>query len=102
MATIMDCLFLGIPMIAIPQAANQQPNARRIAEAGLGALLEKDALDAELLRETATRVLTDPAFVRRATAMREDARAAGGYQAAADALQQFVQRSPSSAREAVV
>lgn len=101
MATIMDCLYLGIPMISIPQAANQQPNARRIAEAGLGALLEKDAVDAELLRETAARMLSDPGFASRASQMQKDAHAAGGYQAAADALQDFVQRSLSSPREAV-
>lgn len=101
MATIMDCLFLGIPMIAIPQAANQQPNARRIAEAGLGILLEKGSVNAEILRETVARVLHDPSFQVRAGQMQKDARSAGGFQAAADALQHFVQRPLSSAREVV-
>lgn len=102
MATIMDCLFLGIPMIAIPQAANQQPNARRIAETGLGVLLEKESVNAELLRETVASILNDSAFHALAQQMQRDARLAGGFQAAADALQQFVKKHLQSAEEAIV
>jgi MGT family glycosyltransferase len=90
MATIMDCLSLGIPMIAIPQAANQRPNTRRIAEAGLGLQLEKDAVTVESLRNAVREVVSDPAYRIRAQQMQEDARSAGGFQAAADALQHFV------------
>lgn len=102
MATIMDCLFLGIPMIAIPQAANQQPNARRIAETGLGVLLEKESVNAELLRETVASILNDSAFHALAQQMQRDARLAGGFQAAADALQQFVKKRLQSAEEIIV
>jgi MGT family glycosyltransferase len=102
MATIMDCLFLGIPMIAIPQAANQQPNARRIAETGLGILLEKESVNAEILRETVAHILNDPTFQVRARQMQKNAHAAGGFQAAADALQHFAKRPLSPAREGVI
>lgn len=102
MATIMDCLFLGIPMIAIPQAANQQPNARRIAETGLGVLLEKGSVSAEILSETVAHVLNDLTFQARARQMQKDAHSAGGFRAAADALQHFVKRSLHPAREVIV
>lgn len=95
MATIMDCISLGIPMVVIPQAANQQPNARRIAEVGLGMLLDKAAVTAELLQDAVTQVLINPAFRVRALQMQKDASLSGGFQAAADALQNFVKTSPA-------
>jgi MGT family glycosyltransferase len=90
MATIMDCIALGIPMIAIPQAANQQPMARRIAETGLGVFLEKEGVTAELLRNTTTHVLHDSQFRINLQRMQEEAKLAGGFKAAVDALQRFV------------
>jgi MGT family glycosyltransferase len=100
MATIMDCISLGIPMITIPQAANQRPNARRIVETELGIQLEKEAVTAEILRETVSRVLSDPTYQVHARQMQEDAFLAGGFQAAADALQNFVKKPFTSTEEA--
>lgn len=90
MATIMDCIALGIPMIAIPQAANQQPMARRIAETGLGIFLEKEGVTAQILRTTAAHVAHDSQFRSNLQQMQEEAKLAGGFKAAADALQRFV------------
>ncbi len=90
MATIMDCLSLGIPMIAIPQAANQRPNTRRIAEAGLGIQLEKEAVTVESLRNSVREIMSNSEYRVRAQNMQKDARSAGGFQAAANALQRFV------------
>src|SRR5258707_7368076 len=93
MVTIMDCISLGIPMVAIPQAANQQPNARRVAETGLGAVLEKESVTADALREAAVSVFNDPLIHKNVQRMQEEAKSSGGFKAAADALQYFVHAS---------
>ncbi|HEU5230801.1 MAG TPA: macrolide family glycosyltransferase [Ktedonobacteraceae bacterium] len=90
MATIMDCISLGIPMVAIPQAANQQPMARRVAETGLGVFLEKESVTAESLRSAAIHCLEDPTVRLNLQRMQEEARCAGGFKAATDGLQRFV------------
>jgi len=90
MATIMDCISLAIPMIAIPQAANQQPMARRVAETGLGVFLEKESVTAEVLQNTARHILDDAAYRANLQRMQAEAVRSGGSKAAADALQRFV------------
>lgn len=90
MVTIMDCISLGVPMVAIPQAANQQPNARRVAETGLGTVLEKGSVSAEDLRKAAISVFNDSLIRENVQRMQEEAKLAGGFKAAADALQNFV------------
>ncbi len=77
-------------MIAIPQAANQRPNTRRIAEAGLGIQLEKEAVTVESLRNSVREIMSNSEYRVRAQNMQKDARSAGGFQAAANALQRFV------------
>lgn len=77
-------------MVVIPQAPSQVASARRVAELKLGIVLEKTAVTAESLREAVTTLMNDPLFRSRVQRMQEDARLAGGFQKAAEALQDFV------------
>lgn len=90
--TLMEALSCGLPMITIPQAVAQEGTARRVAELELGLTLEKEAITAEVLRSVATRLLHDPACRLRVQQMQDEAQHAGGFRAAADALQCYARR----------
>ncbi|HEU5376883.1 MAG TPA: macrolide family glycosyltransferase [Ktedonobacteraceae bacterium] len=90
MTTFMESISQGVPMVVIPQAPSQVASARRVAELKLGIVLEKTAVTAESLREAVTTLMNDPLFRSRVQRMQEDARLAGGFQKAAEALQDFV------------
>lgn len=90
--TIMESVSCGVPMIVIPQAVGQEGSARRVPELGLGLLLHKDTVTAESLRQAISQILDDSTFAMRTRQMQKEGSAAGGFQAAADALQQYVQQ----------
>jgi MGT family glycosyltransferase len=88
-----EALYYGVPMIALPQMAEQAMTARRIAELGLGLLLEPATVTAATLRASVADVLADAAIRAQVAAVRTRTHAAGGYQRAADALIAFGQQS---------
>ncbi|GHO65437.1 glycosyl transferase [Ktedonobacter sp. SOSP1-52] len=90
MTTIMEAISSGVPMVVMPQATSQEPSARRVSELGLGILLDKESVTAESLRDAALHILQNPTYRLRARQMQDDAKKAGGYQRAADALQEYV------------
>lgn len=96
MTTVMESLSRGVPMIVIPQATSQATSARRVADLGLGILLEKETVTAESLREAVVTILNDPTYRERAHEMQEDAQLAGGYQRAAYALLEYVHSQETS------
>lgn len=95
--TVMETVSRGVPMIVIPHAVGQEGSARRVPELGLGVLLRKEAVNAQSLHEAMTRVLHDPSFSARARQMQEEAYVAGGFRAAADALERYVQQAQANA-----
>jgi MGT family glycosyltransferase len=96
MGTIMESIYRGVPMVVMPQAANQQPNSRRVAELGLGIQLDKGSITVEALQNAVTTILSDDTFRARVQQMRENTDLTKGYLVAADALQQFAKNSSSS------
>jgi MGT family glycosyltransferase len=105
MNSTMESLYYGVPMVAIPQTHEESITAHRIAQMGLGVMLERKAVNAATLREAVERVANDISFRQRAQIMqRIIRREPSGYQRAADAMIQFAQeqvkghKSPSNAR----
>ena len=92
MGSVMESLSYGVPMVVIPPGVEQAATARRVAELGLGLVLEQKDLTAEALRAAVERVHSNSAFYERARAMQQNVRAAGGAQQAADALQSFARK----------
>jgi MGT family glycosyltransferase len=89
MNSTMESLYYGVPMVAIPQMVEQAMTAQRIAEMGLGVMLEKEAVNVTTLREAVERVANEASFRERAQSMQRITREAGGYMRAADAIMQF-------------
>jgi len=88
--SIHDSLYLGVPMLLVPQQPEQTINAMRVAELGAGLVLKKSQLSAQAIREHTARLLADGRFKLAATKMGETFRAAGGAARAADEIEAFV------------
>jgi MGT family glycosyltransferase len=85
----MESFAHGVPVVVIPQMAEQPLNAQRVAELGLGLALEKQTVTVEQLRQSVARVADEPEFRARARGMQQDVRESGGYRRAAEAILEF-------------
>jgi MGT family glycosyltransferase len=87
MGSTTEALYYGVPLVCVPQMLEQELNAGRVVELGLGVRLDPRRLTATDLR-TAVDAVTGDAGMRAALdRMRVATRAAGGAVAAADAIE---------------
>lgn len=91
MNSTMESLWFGVPLVVVPQMMEQEMNARRVQELGLGLALDKETLTAEKLRAAVEQVSRDPDLLARVQAMQQEVRLSGGYQRAADAIIRYLQ-----------
>ena len=82
MNSVHEGLYYGVPLLLVPQQAEQTFVALRIQELGAGLRLTEQTPDA--IRQAAERILGDTHFKQQAAALGDSLRAAGGYQRAAD------------------
>jgi MGT family glycosyltransferase len=87
MGSTMEALYYGVPLVCVPQMLEQEANAARVAELGLGVRLDPDGLAAADLRAAVDTVTADPAIRVALDRMRAAIRRAGGAVAAADAIE---------------
>ncbi|WP_430781770.1 macrolide family glycosyltransferase [Actinoplanes sp. G11-F43] len=90
MGSTMEALSFGVPLVAVPQMAEQRANADRIAELGLGVTLAPSEVTAATLWSAVESVSTDEAVRDRLTWMRTEISAAGGVPAAADEVERHL------------
>ncbi|MFJ2707019.1 macrolide family glycosyltransferase [Streptomyces sp. NPDC087428] len=83
-------LFTGVPMIAVPQGAEQFMNADRLVELGVARRIDTEHATAEALRTALTELVDDPAVARRSERLRAEARAEGGTARAADLVEELL------------
>ena len=84
---VMEGVQAGVPQVAVARTLEQDINAARVAETGIGAALRLDGLTPDLLRATVNRVSADPAIAAGVAAMRAEVLAAGGAARAADLVE---------------
>ena len=88
MNTVLTSLSCGVPLVAIP-ITNEQPGiGARLAYSKAGRTLSLNKLNDQLLRETITEVLTNPAYKANAQAMQNNICKAGGVTRAVDILEE--------------
>ncbi|MEV0597649.1 nucleotide disphospho-sugar-binding domain-containing protein [Nonomuraea cavernae] len=68
-------LLAGVPMIAVPQAAEQFVNADRLVELGVARRIDTPDATAETLRAALSDLVADPEVARRSARLRAEARA---------------------------
>jgi MGT family glycosyltransferase len=88
MNSVMESLLFQVPTATFPQTPEQNANARRVAELGLGQSLPD--LAPETLRSVIDRVAADESVRANLFVMASHLRAAGGPTAAADAVEAYL------------
>jgi MGT family glycosyltransferase len=83
-------LLAGVPMIAVPQAAEQFINADRLVELGVARRIDTPDATPETLRTALSELVADAEVTRRSMRLRADARAEGGTTRAADLIEHML------------
>ncbi|WP_318509088.1 macrolide family glycosyltransferase [Bacillus sp. T3] len=89
MNSVHEGLYYGVPLIVIPQSADQPVIAGQVANTRAGIQLQMQDLTANLLRETADRVLNQPSFHIAVAKMSKSLQKSGGYQQAIEEIFEF-------------
>lgn len=92
MNSVHEGLFFGVPLIVIPQGADQPVIAEQVARLGAGLVLDRQALTAARLRDAAGQVTGAglPAYRAAAEKIRESFRKSGGYRQAVDEIMKVI------------
>lgn len=104
MNSVNEALYAGVPVLVVPQGADQPQVARRVTELGAGLTVRPEAAT-EAATEAAVhalarRLLTEPRFREAAGALRTAQRQAGGHLRAADEIEALLRRTgPHEKRE---
>ncbi|WP_010250909.1 macrolide family glycosyltransferase [Acetivibrio cellulolyticus] len=88
--SVNEALYNNVPMILVPQYADQFAVAYRVEELGAGINIEKDKVNANLLKEAVTRVLSDKSFKVNSEKIGDSLKDAGGVSIGADEILEFV------------
>ncbi|WP_237980315.1 macrolide family glycosyltransferase [Bacillus thuringiensis] len=82
-------LYNGIPLIVIPQSADQPVIAKQVENLGAGVKLSMKELTEEQLRESVELVLNKSSYKEAALNLKESFRKSGGYKQAVDEIFKF-------------
>ena len=83
-------LYAGVPMIAVPQGAEQFMNADRLVELGVARRIDTADATADALRTALTELVAAPDVARRSARLRAEARAEGGTGRAAGLVEEML------------
>jgi UDP:flavonoid glycosyltransferase YjiC (YdhE family) len=73
--TMLGALSHGVPLLVLPQGADQWNNAERVAAAGAGRRLLRDEVTLDAIRTGITTMLGEPTYRHAATRVRDEIRA---------------------------
>jgi MGT family glycosyltransferase len=85
--TALDCLAIGVPIVAVPITYEQPGIAQRIVWSGCGIALDPQRLTVTVLARAMERVLCDPSYMTALGLMQKGIRDAGGVTRAAQIIQ---------------
>ncbi|MFJ5716006.1 macrolide family glycosyltransferase [Neobacillus sp. NPDC093127] len=89
MNSVHEGLYYGVPLIVIPQSADQPVIAEQVANIGAGIQLQMESLTANQLCDAADHVLNQPSFHKAVANIRESFQKSGGYHQAVDEIFEF-------------
>lgn len=92
MGGTMEGLSFGVPLVALPQMAEQRANADRVQGLGLGLALDPENLDADTLWRAVARVAEDTGVRERLEWMRGQIVESGGAVTAADTVEEVLRQ----------
>lgn len=94
MGSTLEALSHGVPMVALAQMAEQQANADRIRELGLGEALDPQTITPDALWNAIERVAHDPQIALRLSGMRTEIEASGGAKVGANTVERIIDTVP--------
>jgi MGT family glycosyltransferase len=90
MNSVSEALYYGMPLVVIPQSADQPWVAKRVVQLGAGRMIRRTHVSASRLRSVTEEVLADEIYAQMSKRIGETLREAGGPKRAADAIQQLL------------
>ncbi|GAB2751516.1 glycosyltransferase [Salinifilum aidingensis] len=90
MNSVMEALQRGVPLVTVPQMPEQDANADRVQELGLGERLDADTASPEELRAAVARVSSDPHVRANLARMQRAIHEAGGTGRGADLIEEHI------------
>ena len=90
MNSVMESLYMGVPMVLFPQQAEERAVANRAAELGAGVLLRSGRTGD--IRKAVCRLLNEPAYAQSAGELSRDLRGCGGAEQAADFIERIAKK----------
>lgn len=92
MNSTMEALACGVPLITLPQMPEQDVNAERIQQLGVGQRLDPDTVTAETLRATVDAVTASADVATNLERMRDAIASSGGAARGADEIEAHLER----------
>ncbi|MCY1137153.1 glycosyltransferase [Actinoplanes sp. Pm04-4] len=90
-----EALYAGVPMLVVPQGADQPLVASRVVALGAGLSLTNAEVSEDVVRDRARQLLDDPRFREAAQIMSTAQQQAGGPLRAVDELQRYLKIVPA-------
>jgi MGT family glycosyltransferase len=87
MNSVMESLYYGTPVVAVPHMPEQRLIARRLAELGLGVQVPEEEAGAERIRSEVDRLAADPETRARVRSLGDELRRGDGPARAADYIE---------------
>ncbi|MFE7277519.1 macrolide family glycosyltransferase [Streptomyces sp. NPDC057623] len=101
MNSVNEAMYAGVPMLVVPQGADQPMTAARVVELGAGLSIRTQDVTKGSVRALARRLLHEPGFRTAATALKAAQHDAGGCRRAVDELERYVLAPGRDRRSAV-
>ena len=95
-ASVLASLKAGVPLLVVPTFWDKSDNAQRVVEAGAGIRLAPRKCTPGRLRDAVNRLLGEPHFRENARRLARRFRDVPGPPRAAEVLEEFLHRAPSS------
>ncbi|WP_251055429.1 macrolide family glycosyltransferase [Streptomyces sp. ISL-66] len=94
MGSLMEAFSLGVPVLVVPQMAEQRVNATQVEQLGVGWYLPRERVTAQVLREAVLAVAGDERIARGVGGLQREISEAGGAAAAADVVEKVLADTP--------
>ncbi|HSR50974.1 MAG TPA: macrolide family glycosyltransferase [Acidobacteriota bacterium] len=98
MNTVNECLYYGVPALAIPFLSEQALVAGRLVQVGAGLALKPKDVSPSQLKE-AVEALSASTYTQKARQIGQSLRRSGGYREACDVIEGCLANSPSRSAE---
>ncbi len=92
MNSVSEGLWAGVPLLMIPQAADQHFIAQHVQRLGAGKMLRNTKVNAQHLRQVAEEIMAEPTFQQASANIGASFRQAGGPALAVDEIEVFKRR----------